>query len=387
LESVVVGVISVAEELGPVLKPDDPRGTRDAVELGSGYGTDDEGKVGSGGVMILSLVCAVVPATVDELPTGRPEAVVDGDVDVRLVGVMERLNGAGPPGVEYSDEAVALAGAVDAYGVLLIPLRETAPLVLVWLEPGGTLPTTDDDGYPVGADPEPVGTPVAVLVRLKLGELSAVGPLELVAFETGNGGEEEGAEVDAEEGVEAGEEVGDVKMVDEKTMGGMGDAVEVKVIRCEDDVCDQDVGIGMMEALDDSPGPVGIGVIVVLDRIGPVVAVVFSAELDGTEPVADPVAEVSETGSGVDDELYRGDAVGATDEVLLIIDTDIEEIPVDDPVVNGEDDIENEVAGDDDRAMVGLDEPVGAVLLVLPLVGPAVNGAALLGVRDPLRLA
>lgn len=383
----MVGVASVAEELGPVLKPDEPRGTRDAVELGSGYGTDDEGKVGSGGVMILSLVCAVVPATVDELPTGRPEAVVDGDVDDRLVGVIEGLNGAGPPGVEYSDEAVALAGAVDAYGVLLIPLRETAPLVLVRLEPGGTLPTTDDDGYPVGAEPEPVGTPVAVLIRLELGELSAVGPLELVAFETGNGDEEEGAEEAAEEGAEAGEEVGDVKMVDEKTMGGMGDAVEVKVVRCEDDVCDQDlpVGIGMMEALDDSPGPVGIGVIVELDRIGP--AVVFSAELDGTEPVVDPVAEVSETGSGVDDELYRGDAVGATDEVLLIIGTDKEEVPVDDPDVNGEDDIENEVAGDDDRAMVGLDEPVGAVLLVLPLVGPAVNGAALLGVRDPLRLA
>lgn len=87
----MMGVISGPEALRAVLGPEEPRGVNDAVELDSGYGTDGEDNVGSGGVMILSYVADVVPATVDELLTGRPGAVVDGDVDDCRVGVMERL--------------------------------------------------------------------------------------------------------------------------------------------------------------------------------------------------------------------------------------------------------------------------------------------------------
>jgi hypothetical protein len=257
------------------------------VELKPGVGTVDEGKVGSGGVIIVSLVGEVVSAMLEELLRGRPEAVEDSnDDEVLLVGVTVILNGAGAPGADVGDEEVALAGAVDPYGALLFPPEGVVVALLA-----------EDTGYPVVAELDPVSTSVLVVsARLVLVRLAAVGRLELVEFEATYGGEEVDPADTAE--VNSGVEVSD-----EKLTGGMIDPVDVDVVRWDDDVRvnDAEVGIGIIEALDEAPGPVGIGVTVALVRPGPMV--VFAAEVGVKELIPDSVADVSETANDVDEEL------------------------------------------------------------------------------------
>lgn len=228
-----------------------------AVELEPGVETGEEGKVGSGGVIIVSLMGEEVPVMLEGLLTGRLEAVDDrmGD-DVRLVGVTVILNGAGAPGLDVRDETAVPADVVDPYGALLLPPDGTVDIL-----------PCEGTGYPVVARLDPVTPSVLVVFAgLVLVKLAAVGPVEMDEFVRVNGGEEDEA-VDSV-GVSSG-----VELSDEKTTGEIIDPVDVDVVRRDEDVRvnDAEVGIGIIEALEEAPGPVTIGVTVALVKSGPVV--------------------------------------------------------------------------------------------------------------------
>jgi hypothetical protein len=75
--------------------------------------------------------------------------------------------------------------------------------------------------------------------------------------------------------------------------------------------------------------------------------------------------------------------------VLLSIDNEDDGTSADETAIVGLDDNEIDTAdeiGDDDAGTAGLKGPVGAAALVLAFVGPRVNGAAVLGVTEPLKL-
>lgn len=196
------------------------------------------------------------------------------------------LNGAGAPGEDVEDEAVVLTGAVDPYEALLSP-------------PDGIVVALSgvDIGYPMVAELDPVAASVLVVFAgLMVVKLAAVGPLESVEFEIAYGGEED-------EPADTVEVNSGVEVSDEKTTGEMVDPVDVEVVRRDVDVRENDaeVGIGIIEALDEAPGPVTIGVTVALVKPGP--AVVSTAGLAAEELLPDSAVDVADKSDDVDEEL------------------------------------------------------------------------------------
>lgn len=80
----------------------------------------------------------------------------------------------------------------------------------------------------------------------------------------------------------------------------------------------------------------------------------------------------------------NGDTVGVTGVVLLSIDNDDDGTSADETVVDGIDDNETDDTSDDVPGTADVMGAVGEAALVLTLVGPKGNGAAVLGVTEPL---